>query len=180
MPDREPQEVPAGVAGTDIPIDVEALRGFHRQFLTGVTIITTLADDGPRGMAINAFASVCLEPPLVLACVARTAATYEPLSGSGAFAVNILAARQRDVAMTFARSGGAEKFSEVAWRPGVSGSPLLDGVAAYLEATVESRVDAYTHTIFLGRVVAAEAYGRDPLAYLGGRFYDSAGLAEAV
>jgi flavin reductase (DIM6/NTAB) family NADH-FMN oxidoreductase RutF len=159
-------------------VDAEAVRGFHRQFLTGVTIITTLGPDGPRGMAINAFASVCLDPPLVLCCVARTAATYEPLTGSGAFAVNILAAHQRDVAMTFARSGGSEKFGEVSWRQGVSGSPVLEGVAAYLEATVENRVDAYTHTIFLGRVVAAEAYGRDPLAYLGGRFYDSAGLAE--
>jgi flavin reductase (DIM6/NTAB) family NADH-FMN oxidoreductase RutF len=156
-------------SGSAPPADV---RAFHRQCLSGVTIITTMADGQPRGMALNAFASVSLEPPVVLACIAKSAATYEPLIRSGHFAMNLLSADQSEVVARFARSGGEEKFEGLAWRVGRFGSPLIEGSCAHLEAVVESRVDAYTHTVLFGRVLDASSSALSPIGYLAGKVFD--------
>ncbi|GAA1789433.1 flavin reductase family protein [Planosporangium flavigriseum] len=149
------------------------VRAFHRQCLSGVTIITTMVGGTPRGMALNAFASVSLEPPVVLACIAKTSATYRPLISSGHFALNLLAADQSEVVARFARSGGAEKFDGLAWRAGRFGAPLIEGSCAHLEAVVESRVDAYTHTVLFGRVLAASSSSAlSPIGYLAGKVFD--------
>jgi flavin reductase (DIM6/NTAB) family NADH-FMN oxidoreductase RutF len=151
----------------------EDVLAFHRRALSGVTILTTMVDGQPRGMAINAFASVSLDPPTVLVCVARAAGTYAPLLRSGRFGVNLLAADQIDIAGQFARSGGAEKFENVPWRVGEYGSPILSDTCGYLEALIDTRVDAYTHSVFFGRVLGAGSYPHTPLAYLAGHLYDA-------
>jgi flavin reductase (DIM6/NTAB) family NADH-FMN oxidoreductase RutF len=130
-----------------------------------------MAQHAPRGVTVNAFSSVTLDPPSILVAVAKTSTTYASLVGADAFGVNILAGDQSDLAQVFAHSGG-EKFANVAWRSGISGVPILDGVCAYVEAEVEQLIHASTHTIFIGRVVAAHSSGRAPLVYLAGAFYD--------
>lgn len=156
----------------------EVMRAVHRRSLTGVAIVTTHAGGEPRGLTLNAIASVSLEPPVVLVCLARTAATHEWLFRSDHFAINTLAATQAGVARQFATSTGSGKFAHLSWRPATHGSPVLDGVCAYMEAEVETRLQAYTHTIFVARVTEAAAYERPPLAYMDGRFYDSSTLRE--
>jgi steroid delta-isomerase-like uncharacterized protein len=157
----------------------EVLRGVHRKFPTGVTIVTTLEGDAPTGLAVNAFSSISLDPPLVLFCVGRTAQTYPRLFAGDAVGVNILARDQQPVAARFAVSGG-DKFEGVDWTLSVNGAPLLGGVAARLEGVIETRIAAPTHTIFITRVTAADAFDRDPLIYLGGAYFDSASLAPAT
>jgi flavin reductase (DIM6/NTAB) family NADH-FMN oxidoreductase RutF len=158
----------------------EATRAVHRQFLTGVTILTTISNDEPRGLALNALASVSLDPPTILACVARSSSTHKWLFQSDVFAVNVLAADQAGVARQFAASSGSKKFESIAWSRGRHDMPILDGICAYLVAEVEMRVEAYTHTVFVARVLDACAYDRPPLAYLGGRFFDPQGMREIV
>jgi flavin reductase (DIM6/NTAB) family NADH-FMN oxidoreductase RutF/predicted ester cyclase len=157
----------------------DVLRGVHRKFPTGVTIVTTIEGDRPTGLAVNAFSSISLDPPLVLFCVGRTAQTYPRLFAGDAVGVNILARDQQPVAVRFALSGG-DKFDAVEWRLGANGAPLLAGVAARLEGVIETRIAAPTHTIFITRVTAAEAFDRDPLIYLGGSYFDSTNLAPAT
>jgi flavin reductase (DIM6/NTAB) family NADH-FMN oxidoreductase RutF len=165
----------ATTAGTgDI---AERVRAVHRTYPTGVTIVTTCVDGKPYGLAVNAFSSVSLDPPLVLVCVAGTSVTYPTLFAGDHFAVNILASSQRALAAVFARSGG-DKFEQVSWRRGAHGSPVFDGVSAHLELEMEKRVQAYTHTVFFGRVLDAYISGAPPLVYLAGGFFDSATLAE--
>lgn len=147
----------------------------HRRFATGITVVTTAVDGVPYGLVVNAFSSISLAPPLVLVCVAETTSTYERLFCGEHFAVNILARDQADIASTFARSGG-DKFAHVAWQPGEHGSPIIDGVSAALELQVQTRLPAYTHTIFIGRVLQAHTRDVDPLIYLGSRFYDGGRL----
>jgi steroid delta-isomerase-like uncharacterized protein len=159
-------------------VDTDVLRAIHRANATSVMIVTTLVNGKPRGLAVNAFASISLTPPMILVCVARTSATYPALFTSDAFAVNVLSRDQADVARTFAASGDEKKFDGIAWRPGVSGVPILEGTCGYFEAEMRERAQAMTHTIFIGHVVAAEQYDRPPLLFMGGRFYDSAGLEE--
>jgi flavin reductase (DIM6/NTAB) family NADH-FMN oxidoreductase RutF len=157
----------------------ERLREVHRSFATGVTVVTTCVEGVPYGLAVNAFSSLSLTPPLVLVCVAQTTSTYPRLMAGEHFAVNILAHDQRDVAGRFARSGG-DKFAGLPWRLGEHGSPVLDGVAAALELQIETRMPAYTHTIFIGRVLETHVSSRAPLVYLGGGFYDGSRLTEAT
>lgn len=156
----------------------DALRGVHRKFPTGVTIVTTIEGTAPVGLAVNAFSSVSLDPPLVLFCVSRTSQTHPRLFAGETVGVNILAREQRAVAARFAESGG-DKFEGLDWAFGENGAPLLHGVAARLEGVIETRIAAPTHTIFITRVTAAEAFDRDPLIYLGGSYFDSANLTPA-
>jgi flavin reductase (DIM6/NTAB) family NADH-FMN oxidoreductase RutF len=123
-------------------------------------------------MTTNAISSVSVEPPLLLVCVAHSAATHASLLRTHLFALNILAADQAPVAARFARSGGGEKFDGIGWAPGRFGAPVLADTCAYVEARVERHLDVYTHTVFFGRVLAAIGHGRRPLAYLAGRYGD--------
>jgi flavin reductase (DIM6/NTAB) family NADH-FMN oxidoreductase RutF len=87
-------------------------------------------------------------------------------------AVNILANDQAGLAAVFAKSGG-DKFAEISWTHGKCGAPILNGVAAHLEIEIETRIPAYTHTIFIGRVTEAKAGGPPPLIYLKASMFDS-------
>lgn len=160
-----------------LAVDREQLIAVHRRFATGATVVTTATPSEPRGLAVNAFSSISLDPPLILVCVAGRANTHDPLLVSDHFAVNILAHDQQHIARRFATSGG-DKFSGIRWRAGTYGSPLLDGVAAWLEASTVKRIRAYTHTIFIGCVLDAWSCERPPLLYLGGRFFDGSCLNE--
>lgn len=156
--------------------DPEAVRRFHRRFATGVTVVTTVHEGEPRGLAVNAFASVSLEPPVVMICVANEAATAPALHEADQIAINMLAADQVAIARRFAASGG-DKFTGLDWRPSAAGAPLLAGVTAHLEAEIIRRIPAYTHTIFLALVTDAASHDRPPMIYLGGRFFTSEGLS---
>ena len=154
----------------------ERVRQTLRLLPTGVGVVTTQVDGRPLGLAVNAFSSVSLEPPLVLVCVNRSAETHEHLYAGQHFGVNFLASDQAEIAATFARSGG-NKFAALSWLTGAAcGVPIIDGVSAFLEAQVQRRLAAGTHTIFLGQVLEAQAYAKPPLLYQGGDFFDGGKL----
>lgn len=156
--------------------DPELMKGFNRQFVTGVTVVTTTdATGAPRGLAVNAYASISLEPPLVLVCVQKTSSTYPALFSASHLGINILAASQTDVVGSFARSGH-DKFAGLAWHTGPDGSPLIDGSSAALEAEIRERYQAQTHTVFVCRVHHAEVSGDDPMIYRAGKLYHGSNL----
>lgn len=156
----------------------EHIKGVHRKFVTGVTIVTAMDGDRPRGLAVNAFSSISVTPPLVMVCVQRTSSTYEPLFRAGHMGISILASDQLPVASVFATKR-EDKFAGLRWTPAANGSPLIDHSAAALEARIEERLQTATHTIFVGRVVEATHSERPPLIYSAGGFYDGARLTDA-
>ena len=162
----------------EFPALSDRVREAHAQFPTGVTVITTTADGVPYGLAVNAFASVSLDPAVVLFCVAKAAQTHVRLHAAEYATVNILSHRQRAIARRFARSGG-DKFESCEWHAGPNGSPILAGVSAWLEVQVTSKADAVTHTVFTGRVHAARSSKLPPLVYLARGLFDGAQLIEA-
>src|SRR5260370_26803928 len=92
-------------------------------FTTGVTVVTTCDDSGTRyGLTANSFASVSLEPPLVLFCVNHQAPSRAGFDRSQHFAINVLAADQEDIAKRFARRAD-DKFAGLDWRCGSFGRP---------------------------------------------------------
>ena len=153
----------------------EALKGFHRSFPTGVTIVATSTEGSPFGLAVNAFCSVSLDPPMVMVCVKATSSTYEKLFSGDRLGVSILANDQAQVVGVFSKSG-IDKFDQVKWSPGETGAPLIDGASAQLEFHVTSRMLAGTHAIFVGEVTHASFSGTPPLIYVGGSLFDGGQL----
>lgn len=137
---------------------------------TGVALITATTPEGPTGMAVNSFASVSLDPPLVSFCAALTSSTWPRIEAAGAFAVNVLGAHDAELCRLFARKG-CDRFAGLAHRPGATGAPVLDGVAAHLDCRIHAVHEAGDHVIVLGRVVHLEAdEGVPPLVFHGGGY----------
>jgi flavin reductase (DIM6/NTAB) family NADH-FMN oxidoreductase RutF len=155
-----------GMAAEDIrtAIDPLALRRAFGTFLTGVTVITTVDSDGkPRGMTANSFASVSLDPPLLLVCVGKSASSYPAFTGSDRFAVNLLRDSQIDVSNLFA-SKASDKFASVSYDVVHTGAPVLTDCLTWFDCTMHERVDAGDHAILIGRI---QAFGTSPAAPLG-------------
>jgi flavin reductase (DIM6/NTAB) family NADH-FMN oxidoreductase RutF len=141
-------------------------------FATGVTIVTARAADGSLvGLTANSFNSVSLDPPLVLWSLSRGAASMAALSTGSHYAVNILAASQKELAERFA-SKDVDRWADVAFSEGLGGAPVLVGAAASFECFNRSRYDEGDHVIFVGEVErCTHNPGASPLLFHGGRFY---------
>ena len=152
-------------------IGADDFRKVLSHFGTGVTVVTTSdADKRPTGLTCSAFASVSLDPPLVLVCVDHKAQSYPALRDRGRFAVNILSSDQEAVSRRFATSKILDKFEGVAHTISELGLPLVEGALAHLECvTVSAHVEG-DHTILVGRVERAGTPGGDPLLYFRGRY----------
>jgi 3-hydroxy-9,10-secoandrosta-1,3,5(10)-triene-9,17-dione monooxygenase reductase component len=140
-------------------IDSKQFRTVLGHFPTGVTIVTGIENGGaPGGFTIGSFTSVSLDPPLVGFLPMTTSATWEAIAPSGSFCVNVLARAQADLCWKFAKSGNEDtRFDGVTWTPASTGSPILEGVAAWIDCTVEQVYEMGDHYFVLGRVVALDA-----------------------
>jgi len=158
-------------------IDTRDLRNALGVFATGVTVVTTV-DPGnqPRGFTANSFTSVSLEPPLVLVCVGRTIGTAPVFTSTPHFAINILAADQQVISSAFGTPSGT-RFEAVGHARGRTGSPILDGVAAWLECETHDVLERGDHVILIGRVIDYAYTTSNPLGYCRGA-YVTFGLAQ--
>lgn len=129
--------------------------GKYRQvlghFTTGVTVIAAATDDGPVGLAVGSFSSVSLDPPLVGFFADNGSSSWPKIQATGSFCVNILGEDQEDVCRRFA-SKEPDKFAGLGWSPAGSGSPLLDGVIAWIDCDLDQVVPAGDHVLVLGAV----------------------------
>lgn len=133
---------------------------------TPVSVITALCDGLPHGTTVSAFASLSMDPPMVLVSLDRCSDLLARVQRTRRFGVNVLGAGQADVALAFARKGGAGKFDGIAWQTD-SGLPRLPGAPGWLACDVSALVDGGDHVIALGTVVAAECLDVPPLTYHG-------------
>ncbi|MDI3408959.1 flavin reductase family protein [Streptomyces cavernicola] len=156
--------------------DVDVMKQVNRQFVTGVTVVTAMDGDTPRGLAVNAFSSISLDPATVMVCVQRTSSTHDCLFRAGHLAINILSTDQLDVVGTFAGKSD-DKFRDLDWESGPFGSPLIARSSARMEAEIRERLQASTHTVFICRVVHASVTELPAMVYSAGKFYDGGALA---
>ena len=143
-------------------------------FATGVTIITLDLEGEVHGMTANAFASVSLDPPLLLVCVDHSARTHAHMHAKKRFGVNILAEDQREISEYYAlpvhtheraeEEGGA-RFERTA-----QGTPILHGALAYLECRLQSAQKAGDHTIFIAEVEDVVVRHGEPLLFFRGKY----------
>jgi flavin reductase (DIM6/NTAB) family NADH-FMN oxidoreductase RutF len=138
-----------GVPGT-------GLRRAMGHFATGAAVICSHDRAGRKfGTTANAVSSVSLDPPLVLACVARESETLAVLIQSERFTINVPGAAQRALAARVARPSSAGSRDGVEHRPGGT-PPVLQGDVAVLDCMLQETVGAGDHIIVLGRVVEVE------------------------
>jgi flavin reductase (DIM6/NTAB) family NADH-FMN oxidoreductase RutF len=138
------------------------------RFATGVTIITTTTPGGPVGITANSFASVSLDPPIVLWSIGRHSKRFEAFAGCGNFAVHVLGAEQLDLGRRFARSGDA--FAGLAVSRNEAGVPLLAGCLSCFECCRIGAHDGGDHLIMLGQVTAATLREGEPLLFARGEY----------
>lgn len=147
--------------------DPRAFRTALGMFTTGVTIVTTDSPEGPVGITANSFASLSLDPPLVLWSPARASHRFVHFGASPRFAIHVLTAAQRDICDGFTKSKSA--FAGLDWVTSPSGVPLINGVAACFECSLEATHEGGDHVIVVGRVNRAHHAGGDPLVFHAGR-----------
>ncbi|MGY1652263.1 flavin reductase family protein [Geodermatophilus sp. SYSU D01119] len=151
-------------------IDPRVMRDVLGHFASGVTVVTAHTGEEPIGFTCQSFSSLSLDPPLVALAPARTSTTWPRLRELGRFCVNVLAEDQSGLSAAFARSG-TDKFAGVAWRPSRQGSPVLDGVVAWIDCSLWAEYDGGDHTIVAARVLDLGADpGRRPLLFHRGSY----------
>jgi len=156
-------------------------RAAMRGLASGVSLVTTLdADTLPHGMAATAVMSVSAEPPRILVCVNKSASMHAPMSATGCFAVSFLTTGQADLVRLFSSADQRHlRFSGPGWQALSTGAPVLDGAVSALDCRVVQQLDALTHSMFIGEVVATRtAQGpTTPLVHCHGTLGSFAGLA---
>ena len=153
-----------------MPVSKDEFRAALGRFVSGVTVVTTRGDDNrPVGMTVSAFASVSLEPPLILACIDKRASAHGRFAEGTYFAVNILAEDQEHLSRRFA-SKDQDRFNGTLYTEGVTGPPLLEGALAYLECRVVHAYPGGDHTIIVGEVESTAVAENKPLAYFRGGY----------
>ena len=151
-------------------LDPDAFRAVMGRFASGVTVVTAEDADGTdRGMTVSAFASLSLEPPLVVMCIDRTASMYDTLMNGEFFAVNMLASTQEALARRFAATG-AQQFEGIGYVKGENGAPVLNDVLAYIECRRVSSSAAGDHGLIVGETLNASQRDARPLLYYRGGF----------
>lgn len=158
------------LASDQSPIDPREFRNALGTYATGVTIITAAnADRKPFGLTCNSFASVSLNPPLVLWSLVLYSSSLNVFQNAGYFAVNVLGASQQALADRFAKSSD-DKFSGISWRPGLGNAPILAESVANFQCRAVNRYYGGDHVIFLGAVEAYSYNKKEPLLFARGSY----------
>jgi 3,4-dihydroxy-2-butanone 4-phosphate synthase len=147
----EHRRAAAPAAAAEIAKVGRLMRDVMGHFATGVTVVTARGEGGaPVGTTANAISSVSLDPPLLLACLARSSETLAAIRAEGRFGINILAAEQRHHSDRFARKGDAIGAHEVDFHDHDLGVPVLPGALATVACEVEAIYPAGDHEIVIG------------------------------
>ncbi|TRZ65759.1 MAG: flavin reductase [Rhodocyclaceae bacterium] len=141
-------------------------------FATGVTVVTARDDGGKlAGLTVNSFASVSLDPPLVLWSLSLHTPALAVFRSCSHYAINVLAADQLELSDQFAKaSDDQERFADLAFDSGTGGTPLLRGCCARFECRNETRHDGGDHLIFVGWVEKYQYQDRPPLLFQRGEY----------
>jgi flavin reductase (DIM6/NTAB) family NADH-FMN oxidoreductase RutF len=151
--------------------DPRTLRDALGCFATGVTVVTCLDLHGrPIGLTANSFTSVSLDPPLLLVCIAKYAASAPVLIDAEHFAVNVLQTGQQPASIRFS-TRDEDRFGTTPWSCGEAGAPILKDSLGVFECERFAVYDGGDHHILVGRVIKASFdSGLDPLLYFRGLY----------
>ncbi|WP_417586692.1 flavin reductase family protein [Pararhodobacter oceanensis] len=151
-------------------INSKQLRDVLGRFATGVTVVTSIGDEGsPVGLVVNSFSSVSLEPPLILWSIGLNSPSHRAFCTHPGFAVNVMGVDAKDETLRFCTPSD-NKFDGVEWWAGKHGVPVLSNALATLECATEQRIVSGDHEIFIGRVLRVDVREGSPLLFHRGQF----------
>lgn len=150
--------------------DPQEFRSALSTFTTGVTIITTRAENGePVGITANSFNSVSLNPPMVLWSLDKSAMSLSAFTNNKHWNVHILSTEQESLSGRFA-SRGEDKFKGLDLEPGINNIPLLRNCTARFNCRTAFIYEGGDHMIFVGEVLAFDKTDLPPLAFQSGQY----------
>jgi flavin reductase (DIM6/NTAB) family NADH-FMN oxidoreductase RutF len=148
--------------------NARAFRDALGRFATGIAVITTQTADGPVGFTANSFASVSLDPPLVLWSPAKSSARYPVFAAAQHYTIHILGADQADLCLRFVRGGAG--FDGLHTEINAEGTPVIPGTLARFDCAQSATHDGGDHLIVVGRVLRAASTAGDPLVFSQGAY----------
>jgi flavin reductase (DIM6/NTAB) family NADH-FMN oxidoreductase RutF len=161
-----------------------AFRGGMRQLAGGVSVITAGAGSDRSGMTVTSVSSLSLDPPTLIVSVNRQSSTWPLLLRYRAFGINVLSAKQQDVALRFSGQGGVTGAARYGEEPVIiaeTGAPLLANALAAFDCEAEEMIDRHSHAIVIGRVKAVRVTeGRAALLYWRGEYAETGDEAPAA
>ena len=158
-------------------MDTRAFALAQESMRSGLYVVTSAHRRALAGCTCVWVSRAAFMPALMSVCLAPTRHTFEVLKAGGRFCINVLGEKDMDLARTFGFNTGYEsdKFADVAWHKGKSGSPVLDTAVAFLDCKVETIVESGDHRIVLGEVIDAGMQSTDkPAVYIAESFYAGA------
>jgi flavin reductase (DIM6/NTAB) family NADH-FMN oxidoreductase RutF len=154
--------------------DPKAFRDAMRAFVGNCSVITVGDGDEASGLVVTSAISLSADPPLLLACVNRSASSHPLIARYGRFGWSSLGAAHQAVAERFSGFGGVkgpDRYAGAEWETAVTGAQLLRGAPTAFDCTVEEMIDRATHSIVIGRVQAIRTTpGAGALIYWQGGF----------
>lgn len=151
-------------------VNLEKVNSFKEamgNYPTGVTVVTAIDEEGnPMGLTVNSFASVSLEPLLILWSIDKRVSTYGAFKKVDKFAVNILAENQAEIASLFAsRTSNPERFGNSDWDLSKYNLPIIKDTMATMQCKTFKQIEAGDHTILIGEISKISVEKKSPLVY---------------
>lgn len=145
--------------------NVSLFKDVMGNYPTGVTVVTTVDENGnPIGLTVNSFASVSLEPLLILWSIDKRVSTYHSFINTDQFAVHVLSENQGAICSLFA-SKGIDRFKHCEWKFSNNRLPIIFGASGVLHCKTFKTIEAGDHTILIGEVFEIENENIEPLLY---------------
>lgn len=144
----------------------EKFKQIMGNYPTGVTIVTTVTEDGtPVGLTVNSFASVSLDPMMLLWSIDHRVSSLKAFTEGGKFAVHVLAEEQSELCKVFA-SKVEDRFGQCNWKLSENGLPIIDGAFGVFECETFKAIEAGDHTVLIGEIVDLKVNPeKDPMLY---------------
>lgn len=142
-------------------------RDVMSKFATGVTVVSTEVEGEVKGMTVNAFMSVSLDPRLIAVSIDEKASLYHTLKKTGRFGISVLKENQQNLSMIFAKQ--KEKDQEIIYEY-IEGNPVIKGSLANLSCEVKETATAGDHIIFIAEVRGIQYESGSPLIFFGGKY----------
>jgi flavin reductase (DIM6/NTAB) family NADH-FMN oxidoreductase RutF len=151
--------------------DTRAFRQALGCFPTGVAVVTAHSPTShPMGITVNSFASVSLDPPLVLWCLDRGSDRFHTFTTAAGFTISLLGTAHETVSSRLAKQG-EHSLDGIDLLPTELGPPALADALAIFECACEAVHDGGDHAILVGRVLRfARREAGEPLVFFRGRY----------
>jgi len=150
-------------------INSSLFKSIMSKFVTGVTIITIKNNNNYIGKTVNSFASISLNPPLVLFSLGKKSSFIKDYAKSSFFGINILSRNQKKLSIYFSKV--KPKWEDIKFFLSKNNNPLIEGSIANLNCKKIKTINQGDHIIFICKILEGQINTKlRPLVYLNSNY----------